>query len=207
MKAQLHKVLIVFVLSIVFGLNINAQVGGFPTCADFFSSCGSDILEQFGNKRSCAQWLGSNTEQGLVYRNGGVGLGTGLFWNGVPSFCVPTGFLLSVEEGIATDEIHIELCSSNTTRWCDYVFDVDYKLPHLSEVNSFIEANKHLPGVPSASEIKAEKGIDIGRTKVFQQEKIEEIFLYLIELNNKITSMEQKVLERKKRLTQLRNNL
>lgn len=37
----------------------------------------------------------------------------------------------------------------------DYVFESDYRLAPLSEVEAFTRQNKHLPEVPSAAEIKS----------------------------------------------------
>ncbi|MFH6986052.1 hypothetical protein [Marinoscillum luteum] len=49
----------------------------------------------------------------------------------------------------------------------------------------FIKANKHLPGIPSATEV-AEQGILLGEMNAKLLEKIEELTLYLIEQNKEI---------------------
>lgn len=64
--------------------------------------------------------------------------------------------------------------------WADYVFEEDYNLKPLTEVEEFIAENGHLPNVPSAAEVE-EKGIELGEMTKIQQEKIEELTLYLIQ--------------------------
>jgi hypothetical protein len=71
------------------------------------------------------------------------------------------------------------------TGWCDYVFDASYKLMPISEVEKYIKINKHLPGFVSEKEV-LKKGLDVGETQVMQQEKIEEMMLYIIELKKEI---------------------
>ena len=69
----------------------------------------------------------------------------------------------------------------------DYVFQADYPLPSLDEVEQYIKEKKHLPDIPSAAEVN-EKGLDIKQMMTGQLRKIEELTLYLIELKkeNKI---------------------
>lgn len=75
------------------------------------------------------------------------------------------------------------------TGWCDYVFEDDYKKMSLEAVDAFIAANGHLPKTPSAAELQ-ENGLGLGSATENQQEKIEEIFLHLIEMNDRIKSLE-----------------
>lgn len=81
--------------------------------------------------------------------------------------------------------------------WPDYVFEPDYKLPTLSEVEQFIQKNKHLPDMPSAKEV-GEKGIDVGDSQAGLLKKIEELTLYIIEMDKKIEA-QQKEIENLKR--------
>lgn len=78
----------------------------------------------------------------------------------------------------------------------DYVFENDYNLMPLKEVESFVKLNKHLPQIPTAKEIEKD-GLELGNIQVKQMEKIEELFLYIIELNNKIEFLENQVKEMK----------
>jgi hypothetical protein len=72
-----------------------------------------------------------------------------------------------------------------TGTWPDYVFEPTNKLPTLAEVEAYIAKHKHLEGVPSASEVK-EKGIDLGDNQTILLKKVEELTLYMIELNKKV---------------------
>ncbi|MEM9700779.1 MAG: hypothetical protein AAF943_18580, partial [Pseudomonadota bacterium] len=62
----------------------------------------------------------------------------------------------------------------------DYVFDEDYALRPLAEVQSFIDTHSHLPDVPSAADI-AEDGLDLTEMQMTLLKKIEELTLYTLE--------------------------
>lgn len=71
----------------------------------------------------------------------------------------------------------------------DYVFENDYELMSLSQLERYIKNNKHLPNIPPAKEI-VESGLNVGDIQVKQMEKIEELFLYVIELEKKVKELE-----------------
>lgn len=105
------------------------------------------------------------------------------------NFCasaLPNGYKLYVNGGILTTKVKVaNYCSS---AWADYVFANDYKLKPLTEVETFIKENKHLPNVPSAIELEKE-GLDLGKMQATQMEKIEELTLYLIELKKEVDNL------------------
>jgi hypothetical protein len=72
--------------------------------------------------------------------------------------------------------------------WNDYVFHDDYKLMPLSELESFVNANKHLPEIPSEKEV-IENGINIGEMNALLLKKIEELTLYVIELKKQLDQL------------------
>jgi hypothetical protein len=72
--------------------------------------------------------------------------------------------------------------------WHDYVFEPDYQLPTLKEVASYIEAEGHLPGIPSEAEVLAE-GVELGEMQGLLLKKIEELTLYVIELENQVNQL------------------
>lgn len=78
-------------------------------------------------------------------------------------------------------------CSAN---WADYVFEDNYNLKSLNEVEKFIIENKHLPNIPSAMEIEKE-GLDVAQMQAKQMEKIEELTLYLIEMKKEIDQLKK----------------
>lgn len=97
-------------------------------------------------------------------------------------------FKLYVEQGILTEMVRVEL----KNQWPDYVFNDDYKLQPLSDVEKYIQENKHLPGVPSASEVSAQ-GIDLGKMDATLLQKIEELTLHMIELKKENESLRTRV--------------
>lgn len=78
------------------------------------------------------------------------------------------------------------------TSWADYVFENDYDLMPLEDVEMFIDSNQHLPGVPSAAEVQ-NNGVSLGESQAKLLEKIEELTLYLIEQNKNIAELKQQV--------------
>ncbi|MCL2329425.1 MAG: hypothetical protein FWC39_13050 [Bacteroidetes bacterium] len=77
-------------------------------------------------------------------------------------------------------------------RWPDFVFANDYKLRPLQEVEQFIKANKHLPGIPSAAEV-GENGYNMGEMQEKLLMKIEELTLYIIQQQEMIQTLNVKV--------------
>jgi hypothetical protein len=100
--------------------------------------------------------------------NGNVGIGT----------TNPT-YKLSVNGNIRAKEVVIE------TGWADYVFEKNYRLRPLSEVEQFIKKNNHLPNIPSAEDIQ-KNGLNVAAVQTKMMEKIEELTLYVIELKKEI---------------------
>ncbi|MFK7935847.1 MAG: hypothetical protein AB8G22_20200 [Saprospiraceae bacterium] len=96
-----------------------------------------------------------------------------------------TAYQLFVEGGILTEKIVL----AQQSCWADYVFTDDYNLLSLEEVEQHIEDNGHLPNTPSATEVE-EQGMDIAEITINQQEKIEELFLHVIELNKQVKALQ-----------------
>ncbi len=76
--------------------------------------------------------------------------------------------------------------------WADYVFDPGYKLPPLGEIEKFVKANRHLPGIEPASKIK-ETGVPLGRTEGAITKQLEDELLYIEQLSHKIDALEAEV--------------
>ena len=112
----------------------------------------------------------------------------------------PIGYKLFVEGGILAEKIKVAI--KNTSDWSDKVFDSGYYLRSLSEVHQYILANKHLPGVPSATEV-VEQGIDLAKMNAKLLEKVEELTLYSIQLENKSQKQQADVEELKRLVNQL----
>jgi len=100
-----------------------------------------------------------------------------------------------------TQKLHVDgniLATGTITP--DYVFQKyfegnsklkpSYQMLTLKEIEEFTRKNKHLPGVPSASEVKRKGGVIINRATEINLEKIEELFLYTIEQEKKIKKLQ-----------------
>lgn len=117
-------------------------------------------------------------------QDGNVGIGT----------TNPGSFKLAVDGKVWAKEVQVALTNPGP----DYVFEKDYNLMRLEETKAYIDANKHLPGVPSAKEME-KNGVQLGEMNMMLLKKVEELTLYLIEQQNKIREQDEllKALEKK----------
>jgi len=73
--------------------------------------------------------------------------------------------------------------------WADFVFEDDYNLMPLKNVEKYIKENKHLPNIPSEKEV-LKNGIYLGETNKILLQKIEELTLYIIDLEKRLEKNE-----------------
>jgi hypothetical protein len=121
--------------------------------------------------------LSANYERFRITSSGDVGIGT----------TDPKGYKLAVNGKVRAHEIKVE-----TANWPDYVFAKDYQLPDLRETELHIKTNGHLPGIPSAEEVK-NNGIDLGDMNARLLQKIEELTLHVIELNKTVVKQQSQI--------------
>ena len=112
----------------------------------------------------------------LFSKDNNVGIGT----------LDPQGYKLAVNGTIRAKEIKVD------SDWADFVFKKDYKLPTLKEVETHINENGTLPGIPSESEVKA-NGVNLAETNALLLQKIEELTLYIIQQEKRMESMEAEI--------------
>ncbi|MEE1175547.1 MAG: hypothetical protein U0K71_00905, partial [Paludibacteraceae bacterium] len=79
----------------------------------------------------------------------------------------------------------------------DYVFDENYNLKSLSEVESYVNEHKHLPGMPSAAEMDA-NGVSVSKMSNLLLEKVEELTLHMIKLEKENAALKARVQELEK---------
>jgi hypothetical protein len=138
----------------------------------------------FGNvtDNSIGQLAFSTMKHGVINEvmritsDGNVGIGTttpGLLYK------------LAVDGKIVAREIKVK----DGTPWPDYVFEKDYNLMSLTDLEAFIKKNNHLPNIPSAKEVEEKEGIELGAMNAKLLEKIEELTLHLIEMNKEMQSL------------------
>ena len=99
---------------------------------------------------------------------------------------------LEVAEVLKANQIKAQDINVEMNNAADYVFDENYNLRSLSEVESFVKENKHLPGVPSAAEM-AENGMSMSQMGNLLLEKVEELTLHMIELEKENKELKNRV--------------
>jgi hypothetical protein len=102
------------------------------------------------------------------------------------------GCMLTVNGKIAAEEFEIV----NDVAVPDYVFGKNYKLCSLKELENYININSHLPEVPSANEVK-QNGYKLADMDNTLLKKVEELTLYVIELNKQLESTKAELLKLK----------
>lgn len=98
------------------------------------------------------------------------------------------GYLVNVGGKIIAEEVRVTLQAA----WPDYVFENTYNLMPLEDLEQHILQNKHLPNIPKATTLENE-GIALGDMQTKIMEKVEELSLYIIELNKKLKEQESEI--------------
>ncbi len=109
-------------------------------------------------------------------------------WVAIATDTPKPGYELSVNGQIVCEELLVE----DSADWPDFVFQDDYRLQPLEEVEAHIKERRHLPGIPTASEI-AKNGLPIGEMQKRMMEKIEELTLHLIDQNKRMASQDERI--------------
>ena len=130
-------------------------------------------------------YIGDDSTKTLLYGD----FSTGQVLLGKPD---ATGYVfkgsrtLNVLGGILTDSMRLAPSSA----WADKVFDKDYPLESLKELEHYISVNKHPPGIPTASEVKS-NGVNVGDIETKLLEKIEELHLYILQQQKQIDELKR----------------
>jgi hypothetical protein len=96
---------------------------------------------------------------------------------------------LNLAGTIRAKEVKIE-----ATGWSDFVFDKNYNLPKLSDVEKHINDKQHLPGIPSEKEV-LENGVNVVDMQAKLLQKIEELTLYVIDLKKENEEQNERIKE------------
>jgi hypothetical protein len=98
-----------------------------------------------------------------------------------------TGYKLAVNGKIKSREVKVTVDD-----WADFVFEKDYDLPTLAEVEQHIREKGYLKDIPSAADVE-KNGIFLGEMNAKLLQKIEELTLYTIEQEKILKSQENKI--------------
>ena len=145
----------------------------------FYVEANSYFSKNVGIKESNPQYplhvTGVSYLNGNTHITGNVGIGS------APS----STYKLAINGKIGCKEIVV-----TNSGWADYVFEPDYALMPLGELESFISENKRLPDVPSASHVE-ENGVELATMNVLLLKKVEELTLYILDLQKQIDELKK----------------
>jgi hypothetical protein len=147
------------------------------------------LFGQFGNSMM-GMWIGNAWRLLVDSSTGNVGIGT-----------IAPSQKLTVNGTMYGKEVKVDLNVPGP----DYVFEKHYQLPSIESVKSYIDQHKHLPEVPTATEMET-NGIMLGEMNMLLLKKVEELTLYVIQLkeesekaNERVSTLEKQVRELSKK--------
>jgi hypothetical protein len=123
-------------------------------------------------------------------KNGNIGVGA-----------TEPAYKLSVKGTIGCGEVIVE----DVSGWADFVFEDDYNLMSLKDLENYIKVNKHLPEIPTTAEVE-ENGISVGEMNAKLLQKVEELTLYTIQQQEIIEALKENLEAQNKRIEKLENN-
>lgn len=138
-------------------------------------------------------WNGTSGDKEVMtlMSNGNVGIGT-----------TTPDSKLAVKGKVHAEEVKVDLSVPAP----DYVFNGDYKLQTLEEVQNYIKEHGHLSNIPSAQEIE-ENGIQLGVMNMRLLEKIEELTLYTLQQQQEIKQYQEDMSHLNKKLEAMQEQI
>jgi len=165
-------------------LNVTGLAGENENIVHFHNNSGGSggrtlyCTNMGGNIGPLAEFNNSGSGPVAIFNGGAVGIGT----------TETTGYKLAVAGKIHAEEVMVE----HADNWYDFVFNENYDLQDIYELEKFVKQNKHLPDVPDEMEVK-EKGINLGEMNGILLKKVEELTLYIIQQQKEIDELKQKI--------------
>lgn len=176
-----------------FGLgNTNRGYLFFHTWQDANQANRLEIVPRMGNTHyfsrklaldedgSMIKWVDASATHALVIRNAAWADSNGVYGEEV--------FRIDGSGKAWGREVEIRLPGT----FPDYVFREGYPLMPFDQLRAFIRTNNHLPNIPSEAEVrKAGNSIALGEMNLKLLEKVEELTLYILELERRIKELEK----------------
>jgi len=199
--------------------NGNIGIGTTTPTAPLTVSTSADVMSVFQNPGT------SNVRISVINNTGQLNLGIGsntphpYAWSSTNSYFIgsdvnPTFFVAGMSNGnvgIGTStpkaklavngDILAKKVTVSVNNLPDYVFDNNYSLRPLSEIEKYIQQNHHLPEVPSAAQVEKD-GLNLGDNQATLLKKIEELTLYVIEMEKNQKQQQQEIQQLKKLLSE-----
>jgi hypothetical protein len=154
----------------------------------------------------------ASTEEGNIFQLNAYGIGIGF---NPPSYASPDRLYIKGRVGILTATPQYELDVIGTIRareikvdlkGADFVFEKDYKLMSLNDLEKFVKEQKHLPEVAPAKEMEI-NGTDLGVLTSKLLQKIEELTLYTIEQNKELKIQNNKIEKQTQEFKKLKDKI
>lgn len=143
-------------------------------CEEWYYNVAKRFFGVPNEENNCSQWLGSTNLEGTVYTNRDIVLGT-IFKFGNYKFTSRFSF--------KTESLFV--C---TESWCDFVFNPEYNLKSIKSLKKELH-NSSL--VKKLKDMDSQDGYSLEEVILFQQQKIEELYLHVIRLNEELTELEK----------------
>ncbi|MBC8054613.1 MAG: hypothetical protein H7Y13_16255 [Sphingobacteriaceae bacterium] len=165
----------------------NHADAGYATSLGVVHKVGAETIG--GIKTFTDQTVLNNTLTGTSASfSGKVGIGT-----------TSPDMTLTVKGKIHAEEVKVDLNVPGP----DYVFEKNYDLKSLDEVEKYISANKHLPEIPSAKTMEKE-GISMGDMQMKLLQKVEELTLYIIDQNKRANQQDKVIAKQQEEINNLK---
>lgn len=152
----------------------------------------SKTLGWIGSSSNHGVYLGANNHANM-FLDSNYGVYVGLFSNEASSIRseLKAKYRLFVKKGVLAEDFGI----APINNWADNVFDDNYNLRSISDVELYIKNEGHLPEVPSAKKVATEGYSQHEMNKVLLK-KIEELTLYVIQQQKELEILRQKLNEK-----------
>lgn len=183
------------------GLSVRSVIN--PSVSEnLFTVESSGATSRFGVTQANGAWIRNGLHVGAQYDSGMPAMNGNLIVDAkVGIGTMNPDEKLTVKGTIHAEEVKVDLSVPGP----DYVFEEDYNLRSLKETETYIQANKHLPEVPSAKEMEV-NGIQLGEMNMLLLKKIEELTLHLIEKDHQVSELQKQIIILSKKVNELESN-